>query len=124
MLARQAYFDNVAMFSLRGSILLMSIGTRNMVRYANFIKERMKFFILSSPVSLHSYNFTIKESLNQFLKFMELFKHLRLILKKIDPGELAIIINKANIIFLSIDRTRSRTPDIRKYKFQRMVRNT
>ena len=70
-----------------------------MVGYANFIKEGIKFFILSSPVSLYSYDFMIKKSLYGLPKFMKLFKHLKLVLKKINPGELTIIINETNIIF-------------------------
>jgi hypothetical protein len=40
------------MFSLSGPILLMSIGTRNMVRNNNLVKEGMEFVILTTPIYL------------------------------------------------------------------------
>lgn len=92
--------------------------------YTNLVKEGVEFFILTTPVSLNSYNFAIKESLNQILKFMELIKNFRFILKKINPNKLAVIINETNIVLFATNRTRSIAPNIRKNKFQRMMRHT
>lgn len=64
-------------------------------------------------MSLHGYNFPIKESFNKLLKVMKFLKDFRFKLKEVIPCELVIIINKANIEFLSINGVTSRTPDIR-----------
>jgi hypothetical protein len=43
---------------------------------------------------------------------MEIFKHLRFSTKYIDPGEFAIIINDANIVFLATKIVNRRTLNI------------
>jgi hypothetical protein len=68
------------------------------------LKERVKFLILASPISLHSKNFLIKEALNMLLEIMEFLKHIRFPFQEIDPSELAIIVNKAHIIFKTTKR--------------------
>jgi hypothetical protein len=74
---RQANFNNMSMFTFSRSVLLMSMRTRHKVRYANFLKERIEFLILSSPVRLHSNNFLIKKTLNMMLKIMKFLKDIR-----------------------------------------------
>ena len=52
------------------------------MRDANLCEEGMQFFILSSLVSLHRNNLTIKKALNPLLEhLLELKKDFRLILK-------------------------------------------
>jgi hypothetical protein len=63
------------------------------------LKERIEFLVLASPVSLHSKNFLIKETLNMMLKITKFLKHIRFLLKEIYPSELAVIINKTHIVF-------------------------
>jgi hypothetical protein len=58
------------------------------------------------------------------LKFLELLNHFRFEFEKINLSKFTIIIQKAYIVFVSTNRLRSRTPDMRKYKFYRMARHT
>jgi hypothetical protein len=81
------------------------------VRYTNLIKG-VKLFIFTTPIYLHCNDFSIKESLNKGLKFMEFFKHLGFELNKMDPRKFAKIINKAHIILISASRLRSWAPNI------------
>lgn len=76
----------------------MSVWAGNMMRDANFLKG-VKFLILSTLVSLHCNDFTIKLSLNKTLELIELLKNFRFMFKKINTGKLAIVINETNIIF-------------------------
>jgi hypothetical protein len=50
----------MTMFSLSGPIPLMSIGTRDMVRNTNLLKEGMEFVILTTLISLDRKNFLVK----------------------------------------------------------------
>jgi hypothetical protein len=56
----QPYFDYVTMFSFSGTILLMGMRTRDKMRYPYLGKEGVKGFIFTSPVGLHSKNFSVK----------------------------------------------------------------
>jgi hypothetical protein len=75
--------------------------------YANFAKKQIKFFIFSSPMGLNGNNFLVKAPLNKFLKFMELFKHLRFVTQGIKPNKFTMIIDEAHIIFIPPNRVRS-----------------
>jgi hypothetical protein len=111
---RQANFNNVSMFPLDNSILLMCMPVGNKMSYADFFKEGMRFLILSTPISLYRNNFSVKESFNKILEQMKSLKHIRFELEKINPSEFTIIINEVDIIFISSNETRCRTPNIRK----------
>jgi hypothetical protein len=90
----------------------MSMRTRNKVRDTNLIKEGIELFIFTTPVCLHCDDLSIKKSLNKGLKFMELLKHLRFKLNKIDPREYTKVIDKTHIILISSSPFRSWTPNI------------
>ena len=114
---RQADFNNVSMFPLVSSILLMCMWAGNKMSYADFFKEGMKFLILSTSISLHRNNFLVKESFDKILELMKSLKHIRFELEKINPSEFTIIINEADIIFISSNGTGCRAPNIRKKEF-------
>ena len=67
---------------------------------ANFPKERIEFFIFASPICLNCKNFPIKLSLNKFLEILKNREDIRFELEEINPGKLAIVINKTNIVFI------------------------
>jgi hypothetical protein len=71
------HLQNMAMFALGSTILLMSVGLGNSMRGANAAKEGIKLLIFSTPIGLDSEDLSIKLSFNQALKFKEIFKHLR-----------------------------------------------
>jgi hypothetical protein len=48
------------MLAFGGTILLVCVGTRNKMRYANIAKEKNLFFILATPITLHGKNFAIE----------------------------------------------------------------
>jgi len=48
---------------------------------------------------------------------MKFLKNFRLMLNEVDPGKLAVVINKTNIILFSANRLDSLTPYIREHKF-------
>lgn len=52
------------MFTLYGSILLVRIGTRDVMCDANLGEERIELLVLSSPIGLHCYDFAVKEALH------------------------------------------------------------
>ena len=88
----------MAMFSFSGAILLVGMGARDMMSNANLLKENMQLFILATPISLHSNNFPIKLALNIFLKIKEHLIHIGTRFEKVNPSELAKIIDKAYIV--------------------------
>jgi hypothetical protein len=67
---------------------------------ANSAKKRIEVLIFTTPVRLHGYDFTIKHSFNKALKFFKEFEDFGFVTKQVNPSELTIIINKANIVFL------------------------
>jgi hypothetical protein len=70
---RESHFDNM-MFSFCRPVLLMSVWTRNMMSNVKLSKERIKLFILTTPIRLHDKDFPIKETFNKGLKFLKLLK--------------------------------------------------
>jgi hypothetical protein len=55
------------------------------------------------------------------MKFLEDFGFK---LDKINLGKLTIVINKTHIVFITTNRFKGSTPNIRKHKFKKMIRNT
>jgi hypothetical protein len=82
----------------------MSMRTENMVSNTNFVKKGVKLFILSSPIGLHGIDFSVKESLNEGLKFMKFLKDFRLKLNEINPRKFVVIINKTYVILITTRR--------------------
>jgi hypothetical protein len=71
-----------------------------MVGDTNLLKDRIKFFIFTTPFSLDGKIFFVKESFNKCLKFSNFLKNLRFKLKKINPCKFAKVINKVHIVFV------------------------
>jgi hypothetical protein len=69
------------MFTLTGTILLMSMGTRHMMNNANTLKKAIEFLIFTSPVGLHGKDFSTKPTFDILLKIKEHLKHLGAFLK-------------------------------------------
>jgi hypothetical protein len=90
----------------------MSMRTRNEVSNTNLIEKGVKLLILASPVSLHSNDFSVKESFDKNLKFSEFLKNLRFKLDEINLDNFTKVINKAHIVLISTSRLRSRSPNI------------
>ena len=94
----KANLNNMAMLTLSRTILLVCMRARNMMGDTNFLKETIKFFILTTPISLHSDNFPIKLTLNKGLKVEKNLINIRTVLKQINPCKFTEIINEAYII--------------------------
>ena len=87
-----------------------------MVRYADLCEEGVEFFVLPTLVYLESKNFAIELPFNEILKVMKFLENFRLLFNEIDPDELAKIIYKTYIEFLSSYCFNSRTPNIKEDK--------
>jgi hypothetical protein len=87
-------------------------------------KVSMETMIFTTPVGLHSKNFSVKDMLNMSLEKINYFLNIRFVLKKIDPTMAAVVIHETNIIFVSTREGQGRTPDISVDKFKRCSRNT
>jgi hypothetical protein len=103
---RETNLNNVSMFTLSRSILLMCMRARDKMSNANALEKGIEFLILTPPICLHCNNFLVKETLNKMLKIMKFLKDIRFIFQQIDPCKLAKIINKTNIVFISSNRIR------------------
>jgi hypothetical protein len=90
----------------------MSMRTRNKVSNTNLTEKGVKLLILASPVSLHSNDFSVKESFDKNLKLSEFLKNLRFKLDEINLDNFTKVINKAHIVLISTSRFRSRSPNI------------
>jgi hypothetical protein len=69
-----------------------------MMSDTNCLKKGIELFILTTPVSLHCYNFPIKLTLNIFLKIEEYLINISTTFEQINPSKLAKIINKAYMV--------------------------
>jgi hypothetical protein len=95
----EASLDNVAMFALDSTILLVSVRARYPMCNANALKQGVQLAILTTPVRLYTNNLFVKLSLNQGLKLMKNGEHISFAFDRIKPYKLTEIINKTNIIF-------------------------
>ena len=100
----KTYFNDMTVFAFSRTVLLVCMWTRNMMINAYASKERIEFFILSSPVTLDCNDFLVKLTFNKFLEFLEDREDFGFELKQVYPCKFTIVINKANIIFLSSKR--------------------
>ena len=66
---RETGFNYVAMFALNGTLLLVSMGTRDTMNNTTIFKEGGDGAIFATPIGLNRFNWSIKKSLNIFLKF-------------------------------------------------------
>jgi hypothetical protein len=74
--------------------------------------KKIQFFILASPIGLHSNYFLIKFAFNKVHEIVKDIKDIRLLFDEMDPSEFAKIINEAHIIFVATYGYRCRTPNI------------
>jgi hypothetical protein len=102
----------------------MSIGTRNMMEDVGLLEKGVELLILTTPVSLDGYDFLIKQAFNKILKLSKFLKHLKFVLKKINPSKFAEIINETYIVFIISNGNTGWPPHIGKYEFQWSFRNT
>jgi hypothetical protein len=79
----------VAVIALGRPILLMCIGTRDMMRDPNLVKERMKLLKLTTPSWFEQQDFFVKQSFNKSLELLELLKDFIFVIKQIDPSKIA-----------------------------------
>jgi hypothetical protein len=110
----EAHLHNVAMLALGVTILLMSVGTRDLMGDANVAEKIIKPLIFPTPIRLNYNNFAIKTMLNKSLELKEILEHLRSGTKQINLNEFNIIIYEADIIFLGTKRINRSTPHIQK----------
>jgi hypothetical protein len=80
------------------------MGAGHMMRDTDLGEEGVEFLILSSSVSLHGDNFSIKLALNRGLKFLEFLEDFGFMFEKINPGKFAKIINETHIIFIATNK--------------------
>jgi hypothetical protein len=66
------------MFTLSTTILLMSMRTGDPVRNTDFMKEGIKFNVLTTPIRLNMQNFVIKKTFEMGLKLQENIKDITL----------------------------------------------
>ena len=108
----KSHLDNVSMFSFGRAVLLVCMRTRNMMCNSYFLKERIKFLIFTSPICLHSNNFSVKLSFNKLLEVEKHFKHIGPIFKKENPCKFTKIINETYIVLIMTDWLGCRPPNI------------
>jgi hypothetical protein len=116
----ETHLHNVVMFTLGSAILLMDVGTRDLMGNVNVAKKGIKLIVLPTPVRLEldTNNFAIKSTLNKVLKLKKILEHLRLRAKQIKPSEFTIIIYEVDLIFLATERINHRTPHIQKISYK------
>jgi hypothetical protein len=71
------HVDNMAMFLVCGTILLMSVRAGNLVGNAEFTEVGIEMLLFATPVRLDRDNLPIEPALNKRLKFKENFEHIR-----------------------------------------------
>jgi hypothetical protein len=109
---RKTNNNYVSMLMLSGTILLMCVGARNQMRNATLGEKGIQFFLFSSPIRLDGQNLSIQDALHMLLKNVKLSKHLGLMFQEKNSSVFGEIIDEANIISVSANRTRRRTPHI------------
>jgi hypothetical protein len=72
----QTHLNNVSMFLLSNTILLLSVRARNLMRNPDSPEKRI-FSYSSPPIRLNVNDLAIKHTLNKLLKFKEIFGDLR-----------------------------------------------
>ena len=94
-------FNQVTVFALSNTVLLMCMWTRHVMRDPKLLKERIEVAILASPIRLYMNNFMLEKTLNMRLKLQENIKHITFTLKQIKPSKAIIGINETDIIVMT-----------------------
>jgi hypothetical protein len=113
----------MSMLLLGNTVLLVSMGTGNLVSNVKLMKVGVEMLIFPTPIKLYGDNLLIKPSFNKRLNFQEKFEDIRFMTQQIEPCEFTIIINERHILFLTTKRVNRRVPDIQK-KASRCGRTT
>lgn len=111
----------MAVFALRCAILLMGMGTRDLMCNTNAVKERIQGSVFPTPICLHNTNISVKLMFNKVLKISETSKHLRLMSQKINPSDLGVVIDETDIIGKTTNGGRSRTQTSEKTRSKGLV---
>ena len=109
----KACFNKMTVFAFSNAVLLRRVRARHTMRDASALEITMQPVILTTPVGLNSYDFSVEKTLNMSLKGIEYLLNVRLMLKEINPREARVIVNKAHIIFITSGRSNSWPPNIR-----------
>jgi hypothetical protein len=73
--------------------------------------------IFPTPIGLNTFDLGVKEVLNVCLKLEENALNINSINHKMNPCKFCKVINKINVIFITINKNWSRTPNIRMNEF-------
>ena len=109
----KACFNKMTVFAFSNAVLLRRVRARHTMRDASALEITMQPVILTTPVGLNSYDFSVEKTLNMSLKGIKYLLNVRLVLKEINPREARVIVNKAHIIFITSGRSNSWPPNIR-----------
>ena len=82
------------------------------MRDARALKVAMEFVVFTTTIGLNDLDFTIQKTFDMSLKILEDLLNIRLVFKKINPGEARVVINKTKIILVPYRRSKSGTPNI------------
>jgi hypothetical protein len=89
------------MLPLDNTVLLVSVGARDLVSNAKLTKIGIEMLIFPTPIRLHEDNLLIKPVFNKRLEFKKNFEDTRFFMRQIYPCKFAIIINEGHIVFLT-----------------------
>jgi hypothetical protein len=76
------------------------------------MKEGMEFLILSTPICLDMYDFSIQKMFNMFLELKEYIIDIGFVFKQVEPSKTTVSINKTYIKTMSTNRILGRAPHI------------
>ena len=115
----QSRFNEMTVFTLGNTVLLGGVRARNSVRDARALEVLMQPMILTAPVGLDGFNFSIQKELNMGLESIENLLDIRLMFKEINPAETRVVIDKTNTIIMTTSRSLGRAPYIGINKLKR-----
>ena len=78
----------MTVFAFSNPVLLRRVWTRHTMRDPGALKIAMQLMVLTTPIRLDNYDFSVKKTLNMSLKRIEHFLNIRLVLEKIDPTKM------------------------------------
>ena len=81
-------FYQVTVLTLSNAILLGSMRVRNSMRDARALKIAMQLLILTNPIGLNNFNFSIQKAFDMCLEGIEHLFNIRLVLEKINPAKM------------------------------------
>src|SRR4051812_22189022 len=103
------------------TVLLMCVRTRDTMHNSKLVKEVIEIVVFTVPIGLHMNNFMVKQAFDMRLQLQENIKHIKFALKKLEPGETTVSINKTDIVIMTTNRSLGMAPYIRKHKLKQFV---